>query len=144
VNHHDILHFLNNQLDALLYDVRVPLARHQNMWLQLDGAPVHHAIAVQNLLNANFPRRWIGRNDRCYGRHVHQILPHLTFFFWGHMKSQVYDLRPSPESREELLSRINAVIETVTQEMLNNIHHSLQRRVEACLAQKGNVFEHSL
>jgi hypothetical protein len=78
VNHHDILHFINNQLDDLLYDV--PLARHQNMLFQLDGAPVHHAIAVQNLLNANFPRRWMVVMDRCYGRHVHQIIPHLTFF----------------------------------------------------------------
>jgi hypothetical protein len=144
VNHHDILHFLNNQLDDLLYDVRVPLARHQNMLLQLDGAPVHHAIAVQNLLNANFPRRWIGRNGPVLWPPRSPDLTPLDFFFWGHMKSQVYDLRPSPESREELLSRINAVIETVTQEMLNNIHHSLQRRVEACLAQNGNVFVHLL
>jgi hypothetical protein len=60
------------------------------------------------------------------------------------MKSQVYNLRPPPENREELLARINAAIETVTQEMFNNIHHSLPRRVEAYLAQNGNVFDNLL
>uniref|UniRef100_A0A914CBY8 Tc1-like transposase DDE domain-containing protein n=1 Tax=Acrobeloides nanus TaxID=290746 RepID=A0A914CBY8_9BILA len=79
----------------------------------LDGAPAHYSEDVRNLLDEHFPDRWIGR-----GTEQHPApyawpprspdLTHMDFFFWGYLKSQVYDDTHFP-GLDELKDRIDEV-----------------------------------
>ena len=39
----------------------IPLLFRQNLWIRLDGCPIHYARPVKQWLNDHYPQRWIGR-----------------------------------------------------------------------------------
>jgi hypothetical protein len=51
--------FLQEVLPVLLEDV--PLAIQRDMWFQNDGAPANFSAQTQQLINTQFPDRWLGR-----------------------------------------------------------------------------------
>jgi len=51
--------FLDQELPKLLEDI--PIAERLNMWYQHDGCPSHYAAAARQILDRDYPDRWIGR-----------------------------------------------------------------------------------
>ena len=69
--------------------------------IQQDGAPPHFSREVKDLLNRNYPNRWIGRQS--WSPRSSDLTP-LDFYLWGHMKSLVYTV--SPTNEEDLVNKI--------------------------------------
>ena len=39
----------------------IPLLPRRNLWIQLDGCPIHYTVPVRQWMNDHYPQRWIGR-----------------------------------------------------------------------------------
>jgi hypothetical protein len=134
--------FLEEVLPGLLENV--PLDIRRRMWFQHDGAPAHFHIGVRDYINARFPHRWIGRNGPVSWPARSPDMTPLDLFFWGHMKSLIYET--PVESEEDLVARI-AVASADIAEMpglFANIRHSLRRRYQTCINVRGRHFEQLL
>jgi hypothetical protein len=83
----NFLEFLTTDFQDLIDEL--PLAVINNMWLQIDDAPAHHAAPVRNWLNEHFEERWIGRVPFRWPPRSPDLTP-LDFFLWGHIKARVY------------------------------------------------------
>ncbi|GFW47259.1 uncharacterized protein TNCV_57121 [Trichonephila clavipes] len=135
--------FLEQVLLQLLDSAHVTAATRTSMWFQQDGDPAHFSISVRNHLDATCGEQWIG-----HGGPVHcprwPDLSYLDYFFWGQMKSLVYETPVN--STEELVARITAAAGEIrnTPEMLSNVRRSMKRRCEACITCGGRQFEHLL
>ncbi|GFX07826.1 uncharacterized protein TNCV_4160951 [Trichonephila clavipes] len=131
--------FLEQVLPKLLDRAHVTAATRISMWFQQDGAPAHFSISVRNHLDAVCGERWIGR-----GGPVHLFLrsPDLScldYFFWGQVKSLVYETPVN--NAEERVARISAAAGEIrnTPEMLSNVRRSMKRRCEACIMRRATV-----
>ncbi|GFT92171.1 transposase-like protein [Trichonephila clavipes] len=92
-----------------------------------DGAPAHFSISVRNHLDATCGERWIGRGGLVHWPPRSPDLSCLDYFFWGQMKSLVYETPVN--SAEELVARIGAAAGKIrnTPEMLSNVRRSMKR-----------------
>ncbi|GFV40663.1 uncharacterized protein TNCV_2268341 [Trichonephila clavipes] len=136
--------FLEQVLPELLDSAHVTAAIRTSMWFQQDGAPAHFSISVRNHLDATCGERWIGRGGPVHWLPRSPDLSCLDYFFWGQMKSLVYETPVN--STEELVARISAAAGEIrnTPEMLSNVRRSMKRRCEACITCGGRQFEHLL
>ncbi|GFU87439.1 uncharacterized protein TNCV_3646381 [Trichonephila clavipes] len=98
--------FLEQVLPKLLDRAHVTAVTRTSMWFQQDGAPAHFSISVRNHLDAVCGERWIGRGGQCVDFSDRQTFPVWIIFFWGQMKSLVYETPVN--SAEELVARISA------------------------------------
>jgi hypothetical protein len=87
---------------------------------------------VRHHLNNVYGLRWIGRGGPTAWPARSPDLNSCDYYLWGYMKAKVYrrtrvenQIRQNPEE----LARVSA---------------SLRRRVEACIRENGDHFEHSL
>ncbi|GFU94576.1 uncharacterized protein TNCV_1265471 [Trichonephila clavipes] len=136
--------FLEQVLPDLLDSAHVTAATRTSMWFQQDGAPAHFSISVRNHLDATCGERWIGRGGPVHWPPRSPDLSCLDYFFWGQMKSLVYETPVN--SAEELVARISTAAGEMrnTPEMLSNVRRSMKRRCEACITCGGRQFEHLL
>ncbi|GFW00351.1 uncharacterized protein TNCV_4355481 [Trichonephila clavipes] len=136
--------FLEQVLPELLDSAHVTAATRTSMWFQQDGAPAHFSISVRNHLDATCGERWIGRGGPVHWPPRSPDFSCLDYFFWGQMKSLVYETPVN--SAEELVARISAAAGEIrnTPEMLSNVRRSMKRRCKACSTCGGHQFEHLL
>lgn len=136
--------FLENEVFGLLIDV--PLAARRHMIYQHDGCPAHFRINVRDWLNRHFPNRWIGRGGPIPWPARSPDLTPVDYYVWGHMKSLVYDISPSPvPSIDELRRRIiNAVEEIKTNLTSRVVKTELRKRMRLCIRNRGSHFENEL
>lgn len=134
--------FLEHVLPRLLQAVPLPI--QSDMWFMHDGAPAHFAITVRNFLNATYPARWIGRGGPVAWPPRSPDLNPLDFFFWGHMKSLVYET--PVDSAEDLVARIVVAADHIntTPGIFERVRQSFLRRCELCNDTRGRHFEHLL
>lgn len=111
-------------------------------FFQQDGAPPHYDINVRAFLNQTFPERWIGRRGAVEWPARSPDLTPLDFFFWGFLKTKVYETRP--QNLDELRMRIENACRLVTPEMLENVRHAFESRLYFCQEVNGGHFEHLL
>lgn len=128
--------FLRRHLPRLLRDQGVNI--NQVWWMQ-DGCPAHHT--QENLLQLRriFGRRVISIGARIEWPPRSPDLNPLDFFFWGHLKSQVY--RNPLENLPQLEQRIEDAILTVTPEMLARCIVNFTVRLRVCLEMRGRPVE---
>lgn len=134
--------FLRDVLRGLLEDV--PIQVRRRMWFQHDGAPAHFFRDVRQLLDEQYPNRWIGRGGPITWPARSPDLSPLDYFLWGTMKDLIYTT--PVESEEDLVGRI-AVAAGDVQEMPNvfeNVRRSLDDRCRKCIEVNGANFEHLL
>ncbi|GFU83707.1 transposase-like protein [Trichonephila clavipes] len=136
--------FLEQVLPELLDSAHVTAATRTSMWFQQDGAPAHFSISVRNHLDATCGERWIGRGGPVHWLPRSPDHSCLDYFFWGQMKSLVYETPVN--SAEELEERNSAAAGEIrnTPEILSNVRRSMKRRCEACITCGGPQFEHLL
>lgn len=134
------LQLLQVHLERFLDDL--PLRLLPQVWYQHDGAPPHFSRRVRLFLNDAFPNRWIGRGGPINWPARSPDLNPLDFFFWGFVKSHVYNTRP--QNVNDLRQRIVQACNRVTPEMLSAVRRNLRRRLRTCIAVEGGHFEHLL
>jgi hypothetical protein len=115
----------------LIY-LKLYLVYRINDWFQHDAAAPHFSRNVREILDNQYPQRWIGRGG------PHLGLPDLNL---NHLKSIIY--WRSINSEAYLRVRIQEVFVSVTEEMITNATtRSLLRRAQLCIQMNGGHFEH--
>lgn len=132
--------FLRDELPGLLEDV--PLAHRFQMFYQHDGCPAHFSQLARNVLDAEFPGRWIGRGGPIHWPARSPDLTKPDFFLWGDIKSKVYE--DVPTTAENMKERIRAACNGISEETLIEVNNSFRRRIEKCIEVEGHQFEHLL
>jgi hypothetical protein len=66
----------------------------------------------------------------------------IDFFLRGHLKEQVYAVRPM--TIEDLVARLQAAVTTVDANMLRRVRENAVRRTAICLQMDGGRFEYIL
>ena len=133
--------FLRNNLPGLL--AHTPQNVRERIVLQHDGAPAHFSRQVQNWLNREFPDHWIGRGSNFGWPPRSPDFNPLDFFYWGHLKTLVYEGAP-PENDAELERRIRDAAHTIPAEMVAKATNSVVNRARLCIQERGCHFEQLL
>ncbi|GFV03492.1 uncharacterized protein TNCV_5060331 [Trichonephila clavipes] len=123
--------FLQQVLPQLLRDEQISASTQQTMWFQHDGAPAHFSGDVRNYLDVTFGQQWIGGGGPVRWPARSPDLSCLDFYFWGHMKSLVYDT--PVDNAEELVARIAVAAGEIRNSpgVFQNVRMSMRRRCEA-------------
>lgn len=142
LNSRTYLVFIRDILTELLEDI--PLDAILGMWFQHDGAPAHFAQIVRDYLNNRYGQQWIGRGGPVAWPPRSPDLTPLDFFFWGQMKSLVYDTPVNDVM--DLVARIEVAAATIQERFLNfnRLKRSMMNRYELCIEAAGQNFEHLL
>jgi hypothetical protein len=74
------------ELLHLLDDILVPLVFRVNDWFHHDGAPPHFSWQAREILDQQFPERWMGRGGSRHWPPRYPDLSHLDFFLWEREK----------------------------------------------------------
>jgi hypothetical protein len=110
-----------------------------NGYYQQDSATAHTARATINYLEEFFPGRLI--SSGLWPSRSPDMTP-LDFFLFPYLKNVVF--RNPINNLEELQHAIEEAIGNVGPEMLINVFTNLSNRVQLCLQQGGQHFEHLL
>lgn len=134
-------HLLENVLPGLLENI--PLATRQEMWFQHDGAPAHTANAITDILDRDYPERWIGLRGPVEWPPRSPDLTPLDFFLWGTLKDRCY--HPQPTTADDMCIRIREAFATIAPQILRRVREaSMEKRLELCILNDGQHFEHML
>lgn len=109
-------------------------------WYQQDGAPPHFSREVREFLDVTFPNRWIGRRGPIEWPSRSPDLSPLDFFYWGHLKNNVY--RNRNNNLEELRIKILNESERITREMILNTQRHFCDNLYHCQLVNGGHFQH--
>jgi hypothetical protein len=78
----------------------------------------HFSRRAREILDQQYPDRWIGRGGpRNWPARSPDLNP-LDFFLWGHVKNVVY--RHPVDTEEQLRGRIHEAFATITPEMVTH------------------------
>lgn len=113
------------------------------LWFQHDGAPAHYSREVRELLNRHFPNSWIGRGGPIGWPPRSPDLTPLDYFYWGKLKSRVYNAIPI-DNIQELKDRILRASEEITAQQCRNVISEFYNRLGHCLIENGGIFENKL
>ena len=106
-----------------------------NIIFQQDGALPHWGLIVRAALDAHFLGRWIGRDGPiAWPPHSPDITP-LDFFLWGYVKDIVF--RTKVTGLQDLKTRIQAAVATVTPDMLARTWQEIDYRLDILRATNG-------
>lgn len=121
----------------------MPPAERQTAWYQQDGATPHSTRVVGDLLELMFEGRWLANKGPYRWPARSPDLTVLDFFVWGFIKNIVF-MEPVT-TKENMQERVQAAFDSLTPEVISEAtNHGVLRRVNKCLEQNGNVFEHLL
>jgi len=143
LNGNKYLGFLKDDIPILLENIS--LQQRLNLIWQQDGAPAHNTLAVRAYLNKMYgDNNWFGTHSP-----IIQWPPRspdlsvLDFFFWGHLKNEVY--KEKCNSVEELKQRIRDCCNKIENLILKKTTSSeVLKRLHFCLTEDGKQFEHKL
>ncbi|GFW95232.1 uncharacterized protein TNCV_314351 [Trichonephila clavipes] len=99
---------------------------------------------VHHNLDTVYGQHWIGRGGPVPWPPRSPDLGCLDFFFWGHIKSLVYE---SPvTSAEDLVARLSVAAGHVIgmPDVFSDLSRSMRRHCECCVTVGGRTFEHLL
>ena len=142
LNGENYLNFLINEMPVILEDISLDL--RQAFWFMHDGASAHYSRPVREYLIRSFRRRWIGRGSEYSWPARSPDLNPLDFYFWGHLKSLVYN--DIIHTREELWRKIQEIVNVIRENhrVLFNVRHNLNKRLRKCIEVNGRHFENCL
>lgn len=108
----------------------------------MDGASIHNGVT--GYLNRFFGRRWFGRfsNPIPWPARSPDLNP-MDFFYWGHVKNELYKL-PVMENVPELIQNVLNISGQITEDVINRVLAEFEDRLTYCTAQGGAQFEHIL
>jgi len=138
--------------EAMLTDQAVPALRNwqnfERLVFQQDGAPAHYALRVRQLLDREFPYRWMGRGSARQPAPVawpprSPDLTPLDFWVWGHLKQRIFTQDFRPRTIDELKDAIRRAIAELNedQEMRERVWEEFRCRLEECVRRGGQSVE---
>ena len=130
-----VLHQLNEWIQNLNFPDNVK----ENIIFMQDRAPAHYLRAVNDWLNTNYTRRWMGRNGPIHWPARSPDLNPCDYFLWGRIKELVY--KTPIDNQEEALIRIQQAFDSLTNEEIFRAAHGIVRRTMACYNVQGRHFE---
>ena len=108
---------------------------NSTVWFQQDGATAHTAKNSMNVLRDLFPSHVISlRGDIGWPARSPDLFP-CDYFRWGHLKAEVYNLRPTTidELKAAICQKVNEIPQEMTQRVMENFRH----RLNQCIAVQG-------
>lgn len=137
VNGHNYLEFLINDLPPLIEEV---FEEDAHIIIQHDGCPAHYSSDVREFLDNAFPNSRIGRGGPIPWSARSPDFTPIDFNVWGRAKDLVYATKVN--SREELITRIDAAFAKMKQEMRQRTTTvEIRKRCRACITNGGRQFE---
>ena len=130
--------FLRDYLPTSMEDV--DLETRRLMILQHDGDPAHFHRNAREYLNNWLGNRWIGRGGDISGPARSPDLTPQDFFLWRCVKQKVY--QEMPTTAEDMKTRIRTAFRSITCQMLNRVKEHFVRRLQICIEEDGDIFEH--
>ena len=130
--------FLENDLPVLLEDVSLNI--RQTLIYQHNGAPAHFSRQIREMLDARFPKRWMGRGGPITWPARSPDLNVLDYFVWDHIKNLIEHRRDGLEF-DEVRDEIIAAFNTITSDMVHHATRQIVRRAELCSQAQGRHFE---
>lgn len=131
----------------LLRNRIVPALRALNIngqvWYQHDGAPPHYMRRVRDFLEETFPGSWIGRGGEIKWPARSPDLAPNDYFYWGYLKSKVYD-GTTIMNVNELKDRITRASNEISGDQLSNVMGNFFDRLTYCMQVNGGIFENQL
>ena len=106
---------------------------------QQDGAIAHTAKNSMDVLRDLFPSHLILlRGDIGWPAHSPDLSP-CDYFLWGHLKAEVYKLRPTTidELKAAICQKVNEIPQEITQRVMENF----KNRLNQCIAVQGRHLE---
>lgn len=138
--------------EAMLTDQAIPALRRwpnfRQLFFQQDGAPAHYALSVRQLLDREFPGRWMGRGSVRHSAPVawpprSPDLTPLDFWVWGDMKQRIFTQDFRPRTVAELKESIRRVVAEMNEDRETRIEvfNEYQRRLRECIRRGGQSVE---
>ena len=110
--------------------------------------PAHYALRIRQLLNQEFPGRWMGRGS---ARHPAPVawpprspdLTPLDFWVWGHLKQQIFTQDFRPRTIDELKDAIRRAVAELNEdeEVRVRVFGEFRRRLDECVRRGGQSVE---
>ena len=126
---------LQNFLKPKLQD----LDDNSTVSFQQDGATAHTAKNSMDVLRDLFPSHLISlRGDIGWPARSPDLSP-CDYFLWGHLKAEVYKLRPT--IIDELKAAIRQKVNEIPQEMTQRVMENFRNRLNQCIAVQGRYLE---
>lgn len=131
-------------IDSLYHEARENETNRDTLIFQQDGAPPH--FGGLPWLEENFPGKWMGRGTRQFPAPYPWPArsPDLTvmdFWFWGYLKSKVYDTTPYA-NKEDLMHTIRDAVAEIPLEMVQkSIRQGYVNRLKLCVLRGGRQVE---
>ena len=127
----------------VLKDIVIPNLqsnRYRLHYFQQDGASVHFALTVRELLNRELCGRWIGRAGPISWPPRSPDLSINDFFLWSYVRDNVYK-NPKARTLNELADRVEACLNSISPQTIKNCFQNFVKRCRVCLEQDGAHFE---
>ncbi|KZC04632.1 hypothetical protein WN55_00707, partial [Dufourea novaeangliae] len=110
------------------------------IWYQHNCCPAHYAHVARQVLDRQFPNRWIGRGGEFLWPPRSRDLTPLDYFLWGILKDTMY---PEPTTTlENMKARIRVACSMLDAETIQSAVSSLINRLHQCINMNAHHFEH--
>lgn len=106
---------------------------------QKDGASIHCALIVKDVLDDTFPGRWISRGESISLPARSPDITPLDFFSWGFLKDTVYKI--PVRYLQELRACITEVTAHVHMDILHRTWQEVEYSIDILCATDGAYFE---
>jgi hypothetical protein len=97
-------------------------AETHTLWFKQDGATAYTAMTAMRVLNEMFPARVISRRGNIEWPARSSDLNTCDFFFWGYLKSKVYEKKPrkTVDLKQKIRNEVAAISLTMLQRVMQN------------------------
>lgn len=123
----------------------IPEQWRDTAWIMFDGAPCHTCNEFRHYIEEQFNGRVVMKYSTIPWPPRSPDLNILDSFFWGTLKTYIYEKWPNPPgSIDELNRRIGEAMGSIPPEMIRRAQRNIIKRAKCCLAANGGHFEHLL
>lgn len=133
------INFIENELDL----EEVDLETRRNIWFQQDGAPAHTSRHSLDVLRNKFGLRIISNRTRHPWPARSPDLTPLDYFLWGYIKNKLC-VNYAITTKENMKRDIREICNNITTETLEAVNFEFLRRINFCVENNGDHFEHLL
>ena len=114
-----------------------------DFYFQQDGAPQHFALNVRELLESEFPLRWIGRRGAIEWPPRSPNLTPMDFFFRGFVKDKVFARKP--RTVENMIHFIIEACEEIDddKDLFLRVCMSVSSRLQQCIYKSINILNNN-
>ena len=118
-------------MPGLILAAGLPAETINNLIYMHDGAPAHTDHRVRNVLNQQFPGRWIGIGGTIPWAPRSPDLNCCDFYLWGRIKNMVY--RGDTSTRELTWLGIQQAFASLTSDEIRRATQDIYERSRLCI-----------